>query len=145
MRILERNLKRTYLLEISNWGWSDIPHFTRQHGWNSILFRPPPHFEGTLATALARSEAAWSFLMGISERESLPKQTTNHRRLESKHHQRNSGSDGGRTGKDFPKYGAPGSILSGRKWWSLPARLMMSSHFIHNEESPLQISLQYPH
>jgi len=22
----------------------------------------------------------------------------------------------GRTGKDFPKYGAPGSILSGHKW-----------------------------
>jgi len=83
--------------------------------------------------------------MGISERESLPKQTTNNRRLESKHHQKNLGSDGGRTGKDFPKYGAPGSILSGRKWWSLPARLMMLSHFIHNEVSPLQISLQYPH
>jgi len=53
--------------------------------------------------------------MGVSERESLPKQTMNHRRLESKHHRRNSGSDSGRTDKDFPKYGAPGSILSGRK------------------------------
>jgi hypothetical protein len=46
----------------------------------------------------------------------------NNRSLESKHHQRNSGSDSGRTGKDFPKYGAPGSVLSGRKWWPLPAR-----------------------
>ena len=132
-----------------NWifpaGWSDIPHFTRQHGRNSVLFRRPRHFEGTLATALARSDAAWLFLMGISERESLPKQTTNHRRLESKHHRRNSGSDSGRTGKDFPKYGAPGSILSGRKWWPLPAHVMMSSHFLHNEVSPLQISLQYSH
>jgi len=81
--------------------------------------------------------------MGISERESLPKQTTNHRRLESKHHRRNSGSDSGRTGKDFPKYGAPGSILSGRKWWPLPAHVMMS-HFLHNVVSPLQISWQYP-
>ena len=83
--------------------------------------------------------------MGISERESLPKQTTNHRRLESKHHRRNSGSDSGRTGKDFPKYGAPGSILSRRKWWPLPAHVMMLSHFLHNEVSMLQISLQYPH
>ena len=36
-------------------------------------------------------------------------------------------------GKDFPKYGAPGSIPSGRKWWPLPAHVMMSSHFLHNE------------
>jgi len=40
--------------------------------------------------------------------------------------------------------GALGSILSGRKWWPLPAHVMMS-HFLHNEVSPLQISLQYPH
>jgi len=82
--------------------------------------------------------------MGTSERESLPKQTTNHRRLASKHHQRNSGSDSGRTGKDFPKYSAQDSTLSGRKWWPLPAHVMMS-HFLHSEVSPLQISLQYPH
>jgi len=50
-----------------------------------------------------------------------------------------------RTGKDFPKYGAPGSFLSGRKWWPLPAYVMMSSHFLHTEGSPLQISFQYPH
>ena len=105
----------------------------------------PTCFEGTLATALAWSDHAWLFLMWISEWEILPKQTTNHRRLESKHHRRNSGSDSGRTGKDFPKYGAPGSILSGRKWRPLPAHVMMSSHFLHNEVSPLQISLQYPH
>jgi len=59
-----------------NWifpaGWSDIPHFTRQHGRNSVLFRRPRHFEGTLTTALARSDAAWLFLMGISEKGSLP-------------------------------------------------------------------------
>ena len=48
-------------------------------------------------------------------------------------------------GKDFPKYGATGSILSGRKWWPLPAHVMMSSHFLHNEVSVLQISLQYSH
>jgi len=36
-------------------------------------------------------------------------------------------------------------ILSGRKLWPLPAHAMMSSHFLHNEVSPLQISLQYPH
>jgi hypothetical protein len=83
--------------------------------------------------------------MGISERERLPKQTTNYRRLESKHHQRNLGSDIGRTGKDFPKYGAPGSILSGRKWWPLPAHVMMSSYFSHKERTPVQISLQYLH
>jgi len=132
-----------------NWivpaGWSDIPHFTRQHGRNSVLFRWPRHFEGDLATPLARSDAAWLFLMGISESDSLPKQTANRRRLESKPHRRNSGSDSGRTGKDFPKYGAPGSILSGRKWWPLPAHVMMSSHFLHNEVSPPQISFQYPH
>jgi len=144
MRILQRNLKQTYLLEISNWGRSDIRHFTRQHDLNSVLFRRPCHFEGTLATPLARSDALWLFLMGISERESLPKQTTNHRRLESKHHRRNSGSDCGCTAKDFPKYGAPGSVLSGRKRWPLPAYVMMSSHFLHNEVSLLQISLQYP-
>jgi len=108
-----------------NWifpaGWSDIPHFTSQHDWNSVLFRLPRHFERALATSLTRSDATWLFLMGISERDSLPKQTTNHRRLESKHHRRNSGSDSGRTGKEFPKYGAPVSILSGRKWWPLSA------------------------
>jgi len=59
----------------------------------------------------------WINSYGISERESLPKQTTNHRHLERKRHRRNSGSDSGRTGNDFPKYGAPDSILSGRKWW----------------------------
>jgi hypothetical protein len=53
--------------------------------------------------------------MEISERENLPKQTTIPRLLESKHYQRNSGSDSARTGKHFPKYDAPGSILSGRK------------------------------
>ena len=83
--------------------------------------------------------------MGISERESLPKQTTIHSRLESKYHQINSGSNSGRTDKEFPKYGEPRSILSGRKWWPLPAHVMMSSHFLHKEVSPLQISLQYPH
>jgi len=50
-----------------------------------------------------------------------------------------------RTGTDFPKYGAPGSILSGRKWWLLPSHVTISSHFLHSEVSPLQISLQYPH
>ena len=70
---------RSILLEISNWEslivqliHSDIPHFTRQHGRNSVLFRRPHHFEGTLATTLARSDAASLFLMGISERDSLP-------------------------------------------------------------------------
>ena len=43
------------------------------------------------------------------------------------------------------KNGAPGSILSGRKWWPLPTHVMMPSYFLHNEVSPLQISLQYPH
>ena len=149
MEIFQHLCKR-----IGRWGtlswiypaeWSVIPHFTRQHGRNSVIFRRPRHFEGTLATALARPDAARLFLMVISERESSPKQTTNHRRLESKHHRRNSGSDSGRACKDFPKYGAPGSILSGRKWWPLPAHVMMSSHFLHSEVSPLQISLQYSH
>ena len=36
-------------------------------------------------------------------------------------------------------------ILSGSKWWPLPALVVMSSHFLHNEVSPLQISFQYPH
>jgi len=45
------------------------------------------------------SDAAWFFL--ISERRSLPKQTTNHRRLESKHYRRHSGRESERTGKDF--------------------------------------------
>ena len=70
--------------------------------------------------------------------------STKHRRIESKHHRRNSGSNSGLTGKEFPKYGAPHSILPGRKWWPLPAHVMMS-HFLHKEVSPLQISLQYPH
>jgi len=47
-------------------------HTSRQHGQNSVLFRRPRHFKGTLATALARSDAASLFLMGISERDSLP-------------------------------------------------------------------------
>jgi hypothetical protein len=125
--------------------YSDIPHFIHQHGRNSVLFRRPSHFVGTLASVLARSDASWLFLMGISERDSLPKQTTNHRRPQSKHHERNSSSDSGRTGKEFPKYGEPGSILSGHKWWPLPAHVMMSSHFPHNERTPVQILLQYLH
>jgi hypothetical protein len=55
------------------------------------------------------------------------------------------GSGSGLTDKDFPKYGTPGSVLSGRKRWSLPAHVMMSSHSLHKEVSPLQISLQCPH
>jgi len=51
------------------------------------------------------------------------------------------GSGSGRTGKDFSKYGAPGSILSARKCWPLPAHAMTSSHFLHNKLSPFQISL----
>jgi len=43
------------------------------------------------------------------------------------------------------KYGMPGSILSGHILWPPPAHVMMSSHFLHNEVSPLQILLQYPH
>ena len=49
------------------------------------------------------------------------------------------------TGNDFTKYGAPCSILSGRKWWPLPAHVMMSLYLLHNEVSPLQVSLQYSH
>ena len=40
-----------------NWifpsGWSYIPHFTRQHGRNSVLFWRPRLFEGSLANTLA--------------------------------------------------------------------------------------------
>ena len=36
----------------------ETSHTSRQHGRNSILYRRPRHFEGTLATALARSDAA---------------------------------------------------------------------------------------
>ena len=36
----------------------------------------------------------------------------------------------GRTGEDFPKYGVPGLILPERKWWPLPAYVIMSSHFL---------------
>jgi hypothetical protein len=46
--------------------------------------------------------------------------------------------------KDFPKYGAPSSILSGRKWWPLPAQVIIS-RFSHNERTPVQISFQYLH
>jgi len=109
---------------------------------------PASHSVSCLTRLSAYLSVIWlrvptQFLMGISERESLPKQTTKHRRLESKHHRRNSGNDSGRTGKDFPKYNAPGSILTGLKWWPLPAHVMMSSYFLHNEVSPLPISLQY--
>jgi hypothetical protein len=40
-----------------------------------------------------------------------------------------------RTGKDFPKYGTPGSIMSGSKWWPPQAHVMMLSHFSHNERT----------
>jgi hypothetical protein len=52
-----------------------------------------------------------------------------------------------RTGKDFAKYGAPGSILSGNKWWPLPGHIMMSLYFSYKERTctPVQISLQYHH
>ena len=82
--------------------------------------------------------------MRLSERESLLSLSDNRIRNNQ------AASDRARAvaevpGKDFPKHGAPGSILSGRKWWPLPAHVMMSSHFLHNEVSPLQISLQYSH
>jgi hypothetical protein len=35
------------------------------------------------------------------------------------------------------------ALLSGRKWWPIPAHVMMSSHFLHNERTPVQISLKY--
>ena len=79
MKILQQNIRKSSTLckSIGRWGtlnwifpagWNDIPHFTCQHGQNSALFRRPRHFEGTLATMLARSDAAWLFL--ISEWES---------------------------------------------------------------------------
>ena len=77
--------------------------------------------------------------MGISERGSL---------IPIRNNQAASDRESAVTkvpGKDFPKYGAPASILSGRKRWQLPAHVMMSSHFLHNEVNPLQISLQYSH
>ena len=78
--------------------------------------------------------------MGISERESKPSLSD----IPIRNNQ--ATSDGASAvakvpGKEFPKYGAPGSILSGRKWWPLPAHVMMPLHFLHNEVSPLQISL----
>jgi len=51
----------------------------------------------------------------------------------------------GRTGEDFPKYGVPGSVLSGRKWWPLSANVEMSSNFSQNERTPVKISLHYLH
>ena len=36
-------------------------------------------------------------------------------------------------------------ILSAHKWWPLSAHVTMTSHFLHNEVSTPQISLQYPH
>jgi len=45
---------------------------TSHTGRNSVFFRRPRHFVGTLATALARSDAARLFLMGISKGESSP-------------------------------------------------------------------------
>jgi len=46
------------------------------------------------------AEGLFCFVRGVF---CLAKQTTNHRRLESKHHRRNSGSDSGRTGKGLSK------------------------------------------
>jgi len=144
MKILQQNLNRgTFVVWEMKRNVSVVRLIVATRSSGSC--RRPHHFEGTLVTPLARSDTAWLFLMGISERENLPKQTTNHRYREIKHQRRNSDSDSGRTGKDFPKYGAPGSILSGRKWWPLPVYVMMMSHFLYNEVSPLQISLQYLH
>jgi len=67
--------------------------------------------KGLMATALARSDAAWLFLMGISERESLPKQITYHNRLESKYHRRNSGSNSGRHWQGLSKIWRAGFTL----------------------------------
>jgi len=152
MKILQRNLNRSTFVVWEMWRHNDMcwkwPPFAPRQDWTrqAIFWKVlAASFRRDLATALARSDAAWLYLMGISEWESLPKQTTNHRRLETKHHRRNSGSESGRTGKDFPKYGAPGLILSGRKWWPLSAHVMMSSHFSHKERTPVQISLQYLH
>jgi hypothetical protein len=108
-------------------------------------FRRPRNFEGILATAIARSNAENLFLKGISEWENLPNQTTKHRGIESKYHLRISGNANVHTGKEFTIYGAPVSILSERKLWSLPAHVTMSSNFSHNERTPVEILLQYSH
>ena len=105
------------------------------------FFRQPRNFEGTLATALARSDAAWAYLKGRVHRNKP--QTTD--ALKSNITEEIQAVTSDVLARTFPKYGAPGSILSGRKLWPLPAYVMMSSHFVHNEVSPLQISLQYPH
>ena len=106
-----------------NWifpaGWRDIPHFTCQNGWNSALSGDRVILKGLWPPRSPNLKPPDYFLWGYLK--------------------------GRVPGKDFPKYGAPGSILSGRKWCPLPAHVMMSSHFLHNEVSPLQISLQYSH
>ena len=141
---------RSILLEISNWEfivqliYSDIPHFTRQHGWNSVLFRQPRHFKGTLATTLAQSNAASLFLMGISERESLPNKPWTTDALKAnftKEIQAMTADVLARTFQNMVR--RVQSFLDGSGGHF--QRVMMSSHFSHNERAPVQISLQYLH
>jgi len=46
--------------------------------------------------------------------------------------------------RTFQNMARRAQILSGRKWWPLPAHVMMS-HLSHNERTAVQISLQYLH
>jgi len=147
MKILQRNLNRsTFVVWELKGNVSVVCACSAPNscGTEQRSVSATASFRKDVGHALARSNATWLFLMGIFEIDSLPKQTTKHRRHESKYHRRNSDSDSGRTGKDFPKHGAPGSILSGRKRWPLAVHVMMSSHFLNSEVSPHQISLQYP-
>ena len=137
MKILQRNLKRsTFVVWEMKRNVSVVRLIvaTRSSG-------PPAEIQSFFGDRVV-SKGLWPprspdltspdyFLWGYLKRRVYQK-NTNHRSLESKHHRRNSGNDSGRTGKNFPKYCAPGSILSGRKWWPLPAHVMMSSHFLHN-------------
>jgi len=70
---------RSILLEISNWEFLPSNWFTAtSHTSHASMAEIQSSFgdrvisKGTLATALAQSDAASLFLMGISERESLP-------------------------------------------------------------------------
>ena len=133
-----------------NWmfpaGWSDIPHFTHASmAGNSVIFLPTASFRRDFGH---RARPSWHRLIisyghiwkGECTKTNHEPQTPWKQTSPKKFRQWQ------RTyWQGLCKIWRAGFNPVWTKWWPLPAHVMISSRFLHNEASPLQISLQYSH
>lgn len=95
------------------------------------------HFDGTLASTVARSDTPGLFLMPFSERcRNKPEFIT---LLESKHYPKKSCNLLRDAEHNLPKYDASSSTLPGRQCWSLPKHTEVPSIFSYTKERPVQL------